>query len=250
MMTRRIVKQITKLTASALLLLTAMAFGPAPDCMQELKDIYRRMGSVADEGSVILLDYTVNTTLTEEALKKGVKTAPSNVKIILSKGHSRCISKEMSYYQDEKNAFTVIPSRKLIYWSNSTDVMKNDRAKQLSMLQDTLFSVSRMIECRKEEGQGYNRCIVLQPNEKAQKAFGISRMAFYISDTKEEIKKVVITYRDHEAIAQLEIVYNKVDYDYKQEDIKKPVKDLFIQGKNKLSPTYRHYTLVDNRARK
>src|SRR5688500_5005120 len=115
----------------ALLCVPFVAFNPGSnDCMDELKSIYKRMNSVSSENTAILLDYTVNTTLSEKAIEKGVKTAPANVKIVISKSYMRCISKEISYYQDAKNAFTVIPSRKLVYWSNSTEGLKKERSVQ------------------------------------------------------------------------------------------------------------------------
>jgi hypothetical protein len=218
--------------------------------MNDLRKIYRKMSAGAGDRAVVLLDYTVNTVLSEGAIKKGMKTAPSNVKLLASKDHVRCISKEMSFYQDEKNAFTVIPSRKMIYWSNSTAGAQSGKADRLSMLQDTLFTLSKVIECRKEQGSGYDRCIVIQPNAKAQKMFNISRMSFYVSDAKEEIKKVVIIYLEQDPVVRSEIVFNEISTDHKGEDISKPVKGLFIQAKGKLSPEYKSYTLVDNRAEK
>ena len=92
------------------------------------------------------LNYSVNTTLRDGKQGPGSK---SSVEVIMNNKQARIISKEISVYQDEFQSFTILPTRKTIYQGESTlNLDNNKRLNSLSMLQDAIFDVSIVKDCK------------------------------------------------------------------------------------------------------
>lgn len=231
-----------------LALIMLCAAGPGNDGIGQLKKIYSRMNST--EFQVARLNYTVRTTLRKTpAMPENQRVSTSTIDLVVSKEQARFTSKELIAYEDKTNSFTVIPSTKTVYWSDSNmGKNKKDKMKRMSVIQDTLLDMCTVAENKEVKGHAeYDRLIVLQPNKEAAGILQAEKISFYISSTGQSIYKVTIEGTKEAQAESIEITYNNIDFNYEQEDIGKPVRNFFVQGKDQLAPAYKGYKLVDNR---
>jgi hypothetical protein len=237
----------------AIILFTSAISLPGDNGAAMVRSIYKRMNATSSEDATAHFNYTVKTVLSESSgAPADGKVSTTTADIVISKKQARYTSKEVVFYQDEVNAFTVIPSRKTIYWGDSNLSMgKKERQDRLGMLQDTLFTMCSVAENKPVSGkEEYDRCITLVPTKKAQELFGMKKLVFYVSEKKEKIYKISVDYPEGGQVEKMEITYNTMELDYKAPGMGKPVKSLFIEGRNQLVPSYKGYTLVDNRKKK
>jgi hypothetical protein len=221
---------------------------PEEICVQEVRDIYKKMNTAKTKDAVVYMNYTLVTKMREKD-DNGKDEITSHIEMMMSEEQSRYLSEQVNVYMDTKDNFTVIPIRKMIFWSNSLmDVDKEKRLKNYNLLNDSLFTVCKLIDCKtlaKETG-GYNKIITLSPVERARNIFKYEKIIFYINSTKKEIKKISIECLPSLSYKAVELTYNKIDYDYKI-DLSKPVRDLFISKNEQLNKNYIGYKLADNR---
>lgn len=219
---------------------------PAEDDLQLVRGIYRGMNRTPKGKEVFYTSFTVSSTL-REAPDNNSKVSVSKAEMLVSEKQSRYISKEVEVYMDNDDAFTVLPGRKMLYWSDSN--RKEGREKkiqQVPVLHDSLFALCRVTESRAVKEDGADRRIVLAP-KKGKTLFGVSRYIFYVNSKTQQLEKVITEYPSDHRFERVEIDYHSFDFQYNAPAMFKPVKPLFVSGKSSLQPAYKSYKLVDNR---
>jgi hypothetical protein len=218
-------------------------------CIQSLRDIYKKMNSIpetTDGKTIYYMNFNIKTTLRKQSLEPSL----SDVELMVGKNQMRYLSREMVIYEDEKNSFTVIPSRETIYWGDSNiGHNKNQREKRMTILQDTLFDLCSLEECRNvnQSKEGYDRIIVLKASSEAQKLFGMNKLTFFVNSITDQIKKISIEYPDNNQVSSVEMTYNSINYNYQKNNFSRPVKSFFMDDKQELLSAYKQYQLIDNR---
>lgn len=230
-------------------------------CIQQVRNMYKKLESISTppalEGKIFYLNYTVRT-VTKDSVADG--RIESKVEMWLSKKQLQMKSREMEIYQDENDVFAILPQKKMILRSDAVSIKDQEsRQKRMSMLQDTLFTLSKVAACTmlKSTVGDADKVVVLEVNEKGKQLLNISRVTFYINSSKNEFKKVKIEYDWKKALpgsmtdlVYTEYVINQYSFNYTKKKLEKNVERLFMRSKNELLPLYASYKLIDNRIKK
>ena len=218
------------------------------DCLQQIRDFYSTINSVSKQG-ITHISFSVKTIM-RPSEKVDQPITNSEVEMFCSGNQSRYISKEISVFEDETNSFTVIPNRKEIYWGNSVrNLEKDKRERKLFILQDTLFDLCTIKECKKiaATSEGCDQLIVIGSNEKLKKIYDISTISFWYNSSSKQVKKILIAYPNSIPIISMEANFKIMDYNYQGNDLSTSVKKLFIKSGDQLIEKYKGYKLIDNR---
>lgn len=219
-------------------------------CVAEVQSIYKSMKmDDLDKGNVYM-NYSI---ITHYAVRenKPVKPAKTNVEFVIGKTQMYYKTAEAVVFIDTTDNFTIIPERKVVYWSNSMlEVEKEKRIKSFSILQDSLFQMSELVECKTQvnTAEGFNKVVIMQPMEKAKKVYPYKRFSFYINTEQKKLKKVVVEFPAGFEFTKMELIYNKIETQYTGEELNKTAKSKIVTGGNALNDQYTGYTLIDNRA--
>jgi hypothetical protein len=226
------------------------------DCLKQVKFIYSKMNKppLTSKGGVYYFNYSVRSTFRKvSGVYETQKTTEATVDMYMSKEQMQYLSKDVSIYSDQQDVFTILNSHKIIYRSDPFRKEQfEQREKSISALQDTIFGMSSVSSCETLPAviDGYTKIVTLQPNALAAQKFSIKKIIFYINAEKEEAKKIRIDYAGEHRMDNVEITYNKIDYNYKQASLGSSVKDRFVNRKSQLLSNYKDYKLIDNRAKK
>ncbi len=236
-----------------LLVFVFLSWSPAAnnDCIKEVQDIYKNMKmDDLDKGNVYM-NYTIITHFKPDG-DKPRKSAKTDIEFVIGKEQMHYKTPEVIVYIDARDNFTIIPVRKVIYWSNSMlDIEKEKRVKAFTILQDTLFGISKVIDCKTKinTAEGYDKIITMVPMEKWTNVYPYKRYAFYINTKEKAIKKVIIDFLPQYEFTKIELKYNKIELKYTKESLTDPVKNIVLTAGGQLNNTYKNYTLIDNRAK-
>jgi hypothetical protein len=239
----------TLLTALPLLSFLAP---PKDACIDEVRSMYKKFNDITalrNAGSkVYFLDYSVKS-VTKDSLKDGIKA--SFIRMWMDSKKMEVQSDDMQVYQDEKNAFVVIPSRKMIL-RNDPDRREN-KAKSglISKAQDTLFALSKVLSCGMIGNTSFKQ-VVLEVNESGRQLLKISKMSFVIDTRSHEFKNMRLDFAGGENQDGNRIMYVCYDFktlsmDCKDKILSTDFAPRFLASEKELNPKYKGYTLVDNR---
>lgn len=211
-----------------------------------VRSIYSGMNLVPENKQVFYTRFSITTTL-RDVPANAPAVSRSDAEMLVSETQSRYISKAVEVYMDNDDAFTVMPVRKTIYRSDSyREKGREKRMEQLPVLHDSLFTRCRVAESRTVNEGGADRCIILVPKT-GKVLYGISRYIFYINTQSKKLEKVITEYPSDHRFERVEIDYHVFDFNYNMPAMFKPIRPLFVTGKNKLQPAYAGYQLVDSR---
>jgi hypothetical protein len=217
--------------------------------LTRVSEFFDKLNAAATkEKNACYIHYTVTAWL-NPLTKKGKNTvSKSSFKLICSKHHSRVYSGVMEVLKDEKNTFTIIPSRKMIYWSDAVTGKKNETLyTRLKQMQDTIFRNVKKVEYTEVKNEVYDQVITLQLNEKMSKFMEISKVIYYMSSKTGLISKVYVEYLPGKQYEKLEYEFNEIAFSYDKEDMRVPVKKLVFENDKSLQKQYLGYKLIDNR---
>jgi hypothetical protein len=221
----------TLLTALPLLSFLAP---PKDACIDEVRSMYKKFNDITalrNAGSkVYFLDYSVKS-VTKDSLKDGIKA--SFIRMWMDSKKMEVQSDDMQVYQDEKNAFVVIPSRKMI--------LRND----------PLFALSKVLSCGMIGNTSFKQ-VVLEVNESGRQLLKISKMSFVIDTRSHEFKNMRLDFAGGENQDGNRIMYVCYDFktlsmDCKDKILSTDFAPRFLASEKELNPKYKGYTLVDNR---
>lgn len=219
-------------------------------CLQEVEAIFKNMYSnLPVNGKVTYVNYEIITRLRAQGKTAVEEVKKTDVKMYTGEQNYRFISSDVSVFQDKQYTFTVIHSKKNIYWAESgIAANKDERMKQVKDLQDSLFRSYQKVMCT-SDANGIKH-IALIPNKKWTDVMQISSVDYYIHSTKKEMIKQVINYTTSKKIKSVEYFFKEVVYDYKKMDLSGSVKSLFLASDVKLKAPYTGYKLIDVRKKK
>lgn len=225
---------------------------PIPDkgCINEVYQIYKNMNPNATSEGNVYMNYTQTTHFKKKAPSDS-EQSKTTVECVIGKNQIHYKSNEIAVYIDSVDNFTVVPIRKMVFWSNSTlkKGKQDERIKGIGLLQDSLFAVCHLLSCTTESNieKGYNKIVAMAPNEKSTDLFPYKKLTFYINTLTQTIKKIDLELLPAYDYTSIELVYNKIELNYQKENLKTPVKQLFFASNNQLKGNYKSYKLVDNR---
>lgn len=222
---------------------------PGNSCIEEVYRIYKSMKLEDIDKGNVYINYTQITNF-KQVNVSDPGLSKTNVEFIVGKNQMHYKSNEVSVYMDSIDNFTVVPMRKMIFWSSSLlEQGKKERVKGFNILQDSLFSVCKLINCRQEYNveEGYNKVVEMEPFERAKKVFQYRKIVFYINTETKSIKKIYLEFLPKSDYTSIELIYNKIELNYLKENFNSPVKKIFVSANNKLKGEYKDYKLVDNR---
>lgn len=228
---------------------TVQLSAPGNACIEEVHRIYKSMKLEDMDKGNVYLNYTQITHF-KQVNASDPAVSKTNVEFIAGKNQMHYKSNEISVYIDSIDNFTVVPLRKMIFWSGSLlEREKKERVNGFNILQDSLFSVCTLINCRQEYNveEGYNKIVEMAPVERATKVFQYRKVVFYINTETKTIKKIYLEFLPKFEYTGIELIYNKMELNYSKEDLNSPVKKIFVSANNKLKGDYKDYKLVDNR---
>lgn len=221
----------------------------------EVQGIYKKYSEAGavmlNEGKSCKMSYTVRT-VTEDSATDGI--AESTIDMQMSKEWLQVKSPQMEVYQDQQDAFVVLPIKKMVMRGDpETRINIDKRTNRLKFIQDTVFSLCKVIACKSVAGKSTtNKTVVLEVNEKGKGISGIKRLSFDINTQTKQFERVKIEYATHAKGFPGKVVYVEYffhSFSVSDTPLKKngKAKDLFMVSKNKLNEKFIGYTLVDNR---
>lgn len=222
---------------------------PGNGCIEEVYRIYKSMKLEDIDKGNVYINYTQITNF-KQVNVSDPGLSKTNVEFIVGKNQMHYKSNEVSVYMDSIDNFTVVPMRKIVFWSNSLlEQKKKERVNGFNILQDSLFSVCKLINCRQEYNveEGYNKVVEMEPFERAKKVFQYRKIIFYINTETKSIKKIYLEFLPKSDYTSIELIYNKIEKNYLKGNLNSPVKKIFVSANNKLKGEYKDYKLVDNR---
>lgn len=237
-------------TIAVLLLCSIVFFQAAPlpqqeECKEQLRTILQKM-SGRDHPGTISFEYQVRS----KSRQKGTPESVTRVKMRAGKDRTEIISSQMEFYQDKIHAFTVLPSRKIIYWGDSQLSAKDtSRANDLHELQRRVFTHSTLKSCTVIENNSHcDKQAVLIPDAELIKRFGFRDITYFINTKTGSLYKALINY----AAGPLEFVeMTYLDISYQEHAVgSDPVQSKILTPQGKLQARYSGYELIDMRAKR
>jgi hypothetical protein len=200
------------------------------------------------ENGACYIDYTVTASLGAKA-RQGKTVSKSSFKLLSSFHHSRVYSQVMVVLKDEKNTFMIIPSRKMIYWSDAITAKKDENLyTKMKQMQDTIFNNVKKVEYEEvKDNKAYDQVITLQLNERISKFLDIQKVIYYMNNKTGMLSKVYIEYLPDRQYEKLEYDFNEIVMSYDKENINVPAKKLVFENDKDLLKKYLGYQLIDNR---
>jgi len=226
--------------------------------MEQLKSAFSKM--MKDSKNINAGDNMSYTNYTVKVVYNDSTNHPavvSTIEIWQQKKLIEIKSTEMEVYQDEKDAFMVLPSKKLITRANAVMRGAPDKLNTvLGSMQDSLFKNAKISSCIDSKVKGYDKIIMLDVNERTSGTTGISRYIYYVNTTELFIKKIKIIYKNDSdessepnGLSSVEYVINQVDYSYKGKKLNENVQKKIMKTDKLLADKYSGYQFVDNRTK-
>jgi hypothetical protein len=242
---------LTKYILNLLLLLVTFCSVEAQtsaECRELVRKSYANI-NVSDyskrRNEAMLLRYTTKIIMWNN---DEVPNSETEVKLITAKKQIIFLTKDASFYSDDKDVFLVVP--KTLDLIRSKAVMSEDKdnffIKQASLLKDSLIMKSSVKNCSDVTLDGtVLKKIELEPPLKAKKFYSIERMIFFIDTKTANIKKYKVLYSKASQVKEIENTYYDINTHYKT-DTSLPVYYKFFDKKDRLQAQYKNYHYVDN----
>jgi hypothetical protein len=231
-----------------------MSFGPPTTTEKQhlarVSEFFDKLNTAAKaDKNACYIDYTVTAHLGAKAGKGKNTVSKSSFKLLSSRYQSRVYSQVMVVLKDEKNTFMIIPSRKMIYWSDAISGKKEENLyTRMKQIQDTIFSNVKKVECMEvKDNKAYDQVITLELNEKASRFFDIQKAVYYLNSKTGMISRVYLEYLPDRQYKKLEYDFNEIVLHYDKENISTPVQKLVFENDKDLQKQYLGYKLIDNR---
>jgi hypothetical protein len=215
------------------------------------KDLVRKYfnntntSNVTASGKTIYLRYNTKIEMWNNEEYPNTNT---DIELIAYKQQIHFISKEASFYSDEKDAFILIHRTKNIIKNKSlSNAEGNIFLQQANLFKDSLIITSKVIFCEEVKDVSGNilKKVQLQPQAKAREAYKINRLTFLL-DTKEGfIRQMKIEYTEQSKVKIITNTYSVVDTNNKIK-LTQPVYSKFMDSQGRLLVAYKEYSFTDN----
>lgn len=219
-------------------------------CVEKVREFSRKADRLPlPEEGIIYSNYTQQIVMWDS-----INTPRINmeVKMMMNKDHLQYITPDLEVYQDEKDVFMIIHSKKKVIWSKSDlgDKQKsNNRIGNIAILKDSLFDLSTPLRCetfKKTDGKEKTR-LVLKTNKGGRELFHIDVIEYVYDNFTESVESVITTFVPTYEIKRTVVNYKVNDPAYKGIKLNKPVSSKIINKNNLLAGKYKGYELLDNR---
>lgn len=241
----------------ALFIAIFMAFKPLPKemdpCLKQVDNIFKKMYTTLPKNNrVVFVNYQLVTVLRAQSKQEKEEVNTTDIKIYSGEKQYRFFSKDIIVYQDEKYTFTIIPSKRIVYWANAAlDKNIQRRLTTAQNLQDTLFHNYEKVNCKTIEQDGKTcKLVTLIPNKNWASLTQVAYIDFYLSADGTQVLKEKMVYTTAKKMKSVEYIFNEVNYDYKKIDLKNSAQSNVLQSSSKLLPAYAGYQLIDVRNQK
>jgi hypothetical protein len=226
-----------------------LSVGNAQEDKEFLRSIFKNMG---EQGKVQQPDQTFYMSYSLHTVNVDSLQKPTDATIQVWKKNKliEIKSAEMNVFQDEKDAFIVLPHKKLILRNDAALKQQGDASMDKYLaLYDSLLNYSRITKNIAVKSKGYDRQISIEVDEKGQYLFKIKKADYFVNTTTRSIKKVRMYYGDSfkSSIAYVDYLINDLEYNYKRKHLSDNVETAFLTN-NKLKENFKGYKLIDNRA--
>lgn len=217
-------------------------------CLNYVRKVFDTMNASAFSNKVTYLKYTVTAKLNERDKNDKNIVNSSEFELITMKEKARIYSKEIIVLRDEKNTFTILPQKQMIYWANSLIKDKSvDAYGNLRKMQDSILKYSDKMDCKAVKAQRYNREVAVYLNKKMSEQMQMKKVMYCIDDKKNTLIKVLVDYLPNNQFETIVYVFSEQNTDYQKADMNIPVVNLVFESGNKLQKKYAGYKLIDNR---
>ncbi|WP_156027026.1 hypothetical protein [Sporocytophaga myxococcoides] len=247
----RPIKYVCLCIGSMILLMSAIATDP---CIALLEHVFDKMNTktLPETKKVYLFEYNVKTVLKDKSYHNGVIS--SDIRLVAGTNYTEVISKDMEVYQDEVQCYSVIPSRKVIYLSDSQLNKKPSAEDQQNFagLQKIILEKAKVKECKDVEDKEhrFDKEIHLELDPRISKELNMNRVDFLVDSKNEKVYQTNIFYPSNHKFQSVLLTYRNIDFNHKGQASVKPFKNKFLNADGTLKPAFKGYKLVDVRANK
>lgn len=218
-------------------------------CVQRVKDFDKKNDSrpLPDNKSVYYVNYNQKIVMWD----KSTPTVNTDVKIWANMYRMKYATPDIEVYQDNRDAFMIIHSKKKIIWGQSEmkegkDAM--DQIAKIAALKDTMLNHSTVLKCEIFEKDGKELLrMIIKVNADVREIYNVEQMEFIYDNSSGNILRINTDFIPSYEAKRMEITYLKNEYDYKGVKLDKPVSEKIVSRSNLLLPKYKEYQLIDNR---
>jgi hypothetical protein len=218
------------------------------DCLELIKKVYGKLTESVKPTSekITHMNYTQTIKLNDNI---GGENYSSEVDLYTNKEKSYLISKEIEVYQDQQSSVSIIPNRRMIYISDyDGSESKKETIEHLAFLQDTLFSLCNVLECKDiDQNNSTLKFIKLGVSGQGQQLFKIMFLTFYVNMENNSLESIKLEYTPNNKISYMNVTINLFDEDCKTDYLNTPVLSIVLQNNGMLLPAYQDYKLLDKR---
>lgn len=223
------------------------AQGVSKACVQKVREFSSRSDATLPGGQVIYVHYTQQIVMRDSINNPKVET---EVRMWMNKDHLQYITPDIEVYQDKRDAFMIIHSKKKVIWGQSDmESAGMGRVEKIVSLQDTLFDLSVPLLCEiysTKEGKEMIR-LVLKTNNAGRELFNIDQIEYTYNNQTGNPERVITNFIPSYGIKRSVVTYKANDNNYKGLKLDKPVSHKIVSSNNSLLAKYKGYQLLDNR---
>ena len=243
------IKRIIYILSIAFFVVHPSIFGQSYDhCLKKIRKYNKKLGNIDFPKGDKVYHFSYQNII-EHATKGYTEYVNNDVNIYMSKDQLHYLTNDIEVYQDFRDAFMIIHSKKIVMWTISAiNREKEKRLKDLIQLRDTLFHYCEVKNCENQKySDGRNiQKTTLKLHPDAQRTFKMNTISYWYDLDKEVVTKVVTDFIPGYEAKKMTVIYKNINLD-SDKKLHKPVAGLILNKKLKLLSKYKGYHLIDNR---
>ena len=198
------------------------------------------------KGKAYYMSYATRTAFNDPS----IKPVTSEVELIVTHEQSHYRSKEFDYFHDQKDAFTIMPMTRMIFWSDSPALLLKKRdLSPLASFRDQALSRAKLTQLKNNTGNTNSILVKIEHDQELQQQVDYQYVVLELDTQRKQVTRTLFKYKEKHDVDKLEIKYNTIDMNYKV-STPKQVRNLVVSNDSKLLSKYNHFKLIDNRSSK
>ncbi|MFL5763621.1 MAG: hypothetical protein ACJ77K_06735 [Bacteroidia bacterium] len=244
---KTIIRQLAAASLAAGLLFTMSSFNRDQNGYMEVRTAFDKMNDAVTGGNVFHINYSVKAVLNEKDKDNKNIVNSSEIEMYTTSSNSWILSKEAKIYKDNSNTITVLPDKKLIFFSDGAPAKKDEYIyAKLKQIQDTIFSNSKVVEATDVQGMPWNKKVRVVPNDKISHLLEMKTITYYLNTNDNSLKRVYVEYLPDKQFVTLDYLFTGIDYNCSKINMKQPAINMVYSGK-KLKSEFEDFKVIDNR---